>query len=412
MSDRPTVEFDHHSPEYATNPHSVYASMRDRCPVAWSERYGGFWVLAAYDDVAEVARDDMTFSSRHDIPNDGMSYTGINIPPTPNRATPIEMDPPRFAAFRRLLNPTFAPPAIEKLRQRMHEYTDWCLDQVIETGRIDFVVDLANPVPAMTTLAFLGIDTREWHTFSWPFHDIVACPPESDGWNRAAGGILEAITAVGEAVADRRTNPRDDLLTYFTQVEVEGERLPDDVILEICTLILGGGVDTTTALMGHAIDHLGHDHEARARIVADRDLVPLYCEELLRHSSPVQALARTATTDVTVAEQRVAAGERVLICWAAANRDPAVFERPDDIVVDRFPNRHAAFGLGAHRCLGSNFARAEFAAMLNRVLDRLPDYELLDGAERYESIGAVNGWHRLPASFTPGPRVGAPDPAG
>jgi cytochrome P450 len=408
---RPTIDFDHHSPEYAADFASVYASLRSSCPVAWSGQYGGFWALARYHDVAEVARDDETFSSRHDIPNDGKSYTGINIPPTPTRATPIEMDPPRFASFRRLLNPPFAPGAIDKLRARMYSYTDWCLDQVIESGSIDFVTDLANPVPAMATLAFLGLDVRDWHMFSWPFHDIVACPPDSDGWNRAVEGIFEAITAVGIAVADRRRNPRADLLTHFTEVDVEGERLADDVILEICTLILGGGVDTTTALIGHALNHLGRDADARTRIVADRALVPLYCEELLRYFTPTQALARTATTDVTIGGVEVASGERVLLCWGAANRDPAVFDRPDEIIIDRFPNRHAAFGLGAHRCLGSNFARAEFAAMLNRVLDRMPDYQVLDGAERYESIGVVNGWHRLPATFTPGPATGAPHPA-
>jgi cytochrome P450 len=410
MTERPTVDFDHHSQLYATEGPSIYAAMRERCPVAWSDSYGGFWVLSRYDDVAEVARDDMTFSSRHDIPPDGDTYTGINIPPTPNRATPIEMDPPRYAAFRRFLNPAFAPAAIEKLQPRMYEYADWCLDQVIESGSIDFVVDLANPVPAMATLAFLGLDLADWYAFSWPFHDIVACPPGTDGWNRAVEGTQEAVTAVGAAVAERRQRPRNDLLTHFTEIEVEGELLSDEVILEVCTLILGGGVDTTTALLGHALHHLGLDREARARISEDRSLVPLYCEELLRMYTPVQALARTATRDVAVGGQQIAAGERVMLCWAAANRDPATFDQPDDLVIDRFPNRHAAFGLGAHRCLGSNFARSEFAAMLNRVLDRLPDYELADGAERYESVGAVNGWHRLPARFTPGAVVGAPVP--
>ncbi len=339
MTDRPMVDFDHHSPEYAADPWSVYAAMRDRCPVAWSNHYGGFWVLSSYDDVAEVARDDVTFSSRHDLPGDGTSYTGINIPPTPTRATPIEMDPPRFAAFRRLLNPPFAPAAIEILQPRMYDYADWCLDQVIESGSIDFVVDLANPVPAMATLAFLGLDPADWYAFSWPFHDIVACPPGTDGWNRAVQGTADAVSAVGAALAERRRDPRDDLLTHFTEAEVEGERLSDEIILEICTLILGGGVDTTTALLSHALHHLGHDREARARIIGDRAVVPLYCEELLRYYSPVQVLARTATRDVSLAGQQVAAGERVMLCWAAANRDPAMFDQPDDLVIDRLPNR-------------------------------------------------------------------------
>jgi cytochrome P450 len=407
VGDRPVVDFDHHSHDYAADSWSQYADLRAHCPVAWSEAYGGFWVTSRYDDVATVSRDDITFSSRHDIPNNGVSYTGINIPEVPNRSTPIEMDSPQFPKFRRLLNPPFAPAATEKLRPRMQVFTDWCLDQVVESGQIDFVVNLANPMPAMATLAFLGLDVTEWHDFSWPFHDIVACPPHTDGWNHAVDGILGAMAAVGAAIADRRADPRDDLLTYFTRAEIDGEGLTDEVLIEICTLILGGGVDTTTALISHAIDHLGHDLDARERIIADRDLVPLYCEELLRYYTPTQALARTATTDTILGGQRILDGDRVLICWAGANRDPDVFERPDELIIDRFPNRHAAFGLGAHRCLGSNFARAEFATMLNAVLDRMPDYELLDGAEHYESIGVVNGWHRLPAGFTPGQRSGA-----
>jgi cytochrome P450 len=407
VGERPVVEFDHHSHEYAADPWSTYSELRAHCPVAWSERYGGFWVVSRYEDVAAVSRDDLTFSSRHDIPNNGISYTGITLPPTPNRSTPIEMDPPQFQKFRRLLNPPFAPAATDKLRPRFQAFTHWCLDQVIGSGEIDFVVHLANPMPAMATLAFLGLDVTLWDDFSWPFHEIVANPPDTDGWRRAVEGIGNALGLVAAALAARRAEPRDDLLTYFTRAEVDGETLSDEVILEICTLILGGGVDTTTALISHAFNHLGHDLAARQRMIADRELIPLYCEELLRYHTPTQALARTATTDTVVGGQEVAEGERVLICWAGANRDPDVFDRPDELVIDRFPNRHAAFGLGAHRCLGSNFTRAEFATMLNAVLDRMPDYELLDGAERYESIGVVNGWHRLPARFTPGTPVAA-----
>jgi cytochrome P450 len=407
VTERSTVDFDHHSAKYAADFAGAYADVRAKCPVAWSDRYDGFWVVNRYEDVATVARDDVAFSSRHDVEDPSSPYQGINLPPAPNRSTPIEMDPPEFPKFRRLLNPFFAPPAIERLRPHMEAYTNWCLDQVVESGEIDFIMHLANPVPAMATLRFIGLDVREWHDFSWPFHDIVACPPGTDGWNRAAEGVFNAVMRVGGQLASRRNDPRDDLLTFFSRADVDGEPLSDNIILEICTLILGGGVDTTTALIGHALNHLGTDLDARARLLADRGLVPGYGEELLRYYTPTQALARTATKDVDLGDQTVRANDRVLICWAGANRDPSLFDDPDRLVIDRFPNRHAAFGLGAHRCLGSTFARVEFATMLNAVLDRMPDYQLIDGAEQYESIGVVNGWHRLPARFTPGPKVGA-----
>jgi cytochrome P450 len=405
--DRPRVDFDHHSKEYAEDFSAAYRRTRERCPIAWSDAYGGFWVVSRYDDVARVARDDVTFSSRHDLPNDGTSYTGITIPAVPNRSTPIEMDPPDFPKYRRILNPPFAPAAIEQLKPRMLAFTDWCLDQCIERGQIDFVVDLANPVPAMATLAFLGLPVEEWDQFATPYHNVVACPPGTEGWRDAVEGIMAGLAKVAAVIPERRRAPRDDLLSRLTQADIDGELLSDDTIVEISNLVLGGGVDTTTGLIGHAITYLNDHKDLRPRLLDQEGALPLLCEELLRHHSPTQALARTATTDVEIGGQMIRAGERVLICWAGANHDDTVFDQPDEVVVDRFPNRHAAFGLGAHRCLGSNFTRAEFAIVIEQVLRRMPDYQLTDGAVRYESIGVVNGWHRLPAQFTPGATVGA-----
>jgi cytochrome P450 len=405
--DRPRVDFDHHANEYAKDFSGAYRRIREGCPMAWTDAYGGFWVVSRYDDVARVARDDATFSSRHDLPNDGTSYTGIVLPDVPNRSIPIEMDPPDFPKYRRILNPPFAPAAIEKLRPRILAFTDWCLDRCIERGEIDFVLDLANPVPAMATLAFLGLPVEEWEQFATPYHNVVACPPGTEAWQHAVEDIRAGLAKVAAAIPERRRAPRDDLLSRLTQAEIDGELLSDETIVEISNLVLGGGLDTTTALIGHAITYLNEHPDLRKRLLDEQDALALFCEELLRYYSPTQALARTATTDVEVGGQTIRAGERVLICWAGANRDDTVFDRADEVLVDRFPNRHAAFGLGAHRCLGSNFTRAEFTIVMERVLRRMPDYELTDGAVRYESIGVVNGWHRLPARFSPGAKVGA-----
>ncbi|MGE0384741.1 MAG: cytochrome P450 [Gammaproteobacteria bacterium] len=408
MSDpRPEVDFDHHSPQYARDFRSTYKDMRSKCPVAWSNRHGGYWVVTRYDDIAEVARDDYTFSSRHDLPN-GNSYTGIVLPPNQVRSTPIEMDPPQFQAYRQILTKWFSPAYAEKVKPQILRYVTECLDDRIESGSIDFILHLANPIPGIVTMVFLGLPAEDWELYAPHYHNGVAYPPGTPEHEAASRGILAALDRVREAIAERRRQPREDLLTHLTRVEVEGAKIPDETIVDICNLILGGGLDTTTGLMGHGLDYLGRHPQLRARLLADPKLIMMnFCEELLRFNTPTQALSRTATKDVEVGGQKIKAGERLLICWASANHDESKFDKPEEFNIDRFPNLHQAFGLGGHRCLGSTFARYEFSIAVEQVLKRMPDYRLAEGAEHYQSIGVVNGWHRLPATFTPGARVGA-----
>jgi len=211
-------------------------------------------------------------------------------------------------------------------------------------------------------------------------------------------------------IAERRLHPRDDLLSTLTQVEVEDRGLTDDEVTSILITTLGGGIDTTTALIANALVYL-HDHpEHRARLARDESFMTSFCEEMLRYFSPVQGFARTVTEDTDLGGCALRRGDRVFLSWAAANHDPLVFDRPEEIIPERFPNRHTSFGVGAHRCVGSTLARSEFGVVMREVLLRMPDYSLADGAVRYSNIGTANGWHRLPARFTPGSRVDAPAP--
>ncbi|MGE0384111.1 MAG: cytochrome P450 [Gammaproteobacteria bacterium] len=403
---RPTVSFDHHSPDYARDHHAVYRELRNSTPIAWTERYGGFWVVTRYDDVAAIARDDLTFSSRHDLPN-GKSYTGIQLPPQEVRSTPIEMDPPDFPKYRQVLVPFFSPAAFNKFRPKILGYVTACLDKCIESGRIDFIIDLANPVPGMLTMVFLGLPAEDWDFYAPHYHNGLAYPPGSPEWVLASNGVLAGHDRLREAIKDRRRSPREDMLTHLTRVEIDGRKIDDETIVDICNLILGGGLDTTTGLLGHGFWFLGRNPQYRERLANDSNFMMSFTEELLRYNTPTQALARTATRDVEIGGQLIRAGERVLMCWAAANHDESKFERPEEFRPDRFPNLHQAFGLGAHRCLGSTFARFEFAITVEQVLKRMGEFELIDGHEHYQTIGVVNGWHRLPARFTPGRPIGA-----
>jgi cytochrome P450 len=410
---RPLIDFDHHSLEYARrigiDPTGFYRELRRERPIAWSDKHGGFWIVSSYEDVRRVSEDDALFSSRHDLPHgDGVSFTGITIPGNVVRSTPIEMDPPEFFDYRRMVNRWFAPAAIERLKPTIEEYTTWCLDQRIETGRIDFVMDLASPLPAMMTLHVLGVPVEHWREYAEPSHAQIYTPPDSPEIDKVRAGMDQMRATMEKVIAERKREPRDDFISYLINARINDQPLPDSQLLEICGLIIAGGVDTTTSLLANAIEYLDRNPAERGRLSEDPELIASACEEFLRYYCPVQTLGRTATKDVELHGYRIRAGERVLICWAGANHDEAAFEHPEQIVFDRFPNRHTAFGLGIHRCLGSNFARAEFAIMLGEVLRRMPDYRLVrEGVRRYESIGIVNGYVTMPAVFSPGRRLKA-----
>ena len=400
---RKVIEFDHHSGEYAKDPVGMMRTLRETCPVAYSEAHGGFWAVTRYDDVRRVAYETETFSSRHDLPN-GTSFTGAILPPPPTRFRPIEMDPPEATRFRRLLNPLFSRQAIERFRPRLEEFTTRCLDERIESGAIDFVLDLTNPLPSMATLAFLGLPVERWEAYAMPYHNMVAYPPGSEDWVSACEGVQRCIEEVIEAVADRRENPRDDLLTLLVTAELDGEPIEYDLVIETVSSLLAAGLDTTTGALTNALSYLSEHPALRPWLLEDTERIPTFIEEVLRYYSPTQALARTATRDVELGGQLIRAGERILNCWAGANRDGAAFSRPDEFVPDREPNKHASFGMGVHLCLGAPFARMQMRVAVEQVLRRMPDFEVGADIKRYETIGTVNGWISMPATFTPGPR--------
>jgi cytochrome P450 len=406
-TDKPVIEFDHLSAEYAADPIAVHRDMHARCPVGWTEAHDGFWVASTYDTVFAASRDDATFSSRKGRHGD-LDYTGVVIPAEPSLSLlPIEVDPPELRPFRTVMNPAFGPKVVAGLVPELERLTAWCVDQVIESGEIDFVEDLASPVPAMATLRLVGLPVADWERYARAFHGRVAYMQGTPEYTEALEMIHGIADTVRSTITDRRRHPEDDLLTMLTQVEIAGRLLRDDEVVSLVITTLGGGVDTTTALITNALVYLDQHPEHRARLVTDEAFMSSFCEEMLRYFSPVQGFARTVTTDTELGGCPMRRGDRVFLSWAAANHDPQAFERPEQIIPDRFPNRHTAFGIGSHRCVGSTLARTEFAIVLREILRRMPDYTLVDGAERYSNIGTVNGWHRLPARFTPGKPVGA-----
>ncbi|MEB3070641.1 cytochrome P450 [[Mycobacterium] vasticus] len=402
--ERTTTDYDHHSVDYAENSRAINAELRAKCPVAHTSAHGGFWVVSRYDDVIAVAKNDETFASGYTV--DGVTPLGVVIPSSPVPMFPIEMDPPDYLPYRKLLNPLFSPAVSKSWEPRIAKWVDTCLDQVIEKGSFDIVGDLANPVPSLFTCEFLGLPIEDWKLFGDVQHEIIYTPPEEQG--PVIERYMQVVGRVYETIVARRNNPIDDVISKLVTAEIDGEPITDEMVISIVNLIMAGGFDTTTAVTANSLIYLADHPEARQHLIDNPDAIPTACEEFLRWFTPQQGLARTVTKPVTVGDVELEPGERVLISWASANQDDAAFDRPDEVILDRFPNRHTTFGMGIHRCIGSHIARNELYTMVRRVLERMPDYRVdHTNAQRYPTIGVINGWINVPATFTPGERLGS-----
>jgi len=397
-----TTAFDHHSPEYAENSRSINANLRARCPVAHTDAHGGFWVLSRYDDVVAAAKDDETFASGHTV--NGVSPLGVTIPPAPVPMFPIEMDAPDYLPYRKLLNPFFSPAVSKTWEPRVARWVDTCLDQVVEKGSFDIVGDLANPVPSLFTCEFLGLPIENWRDYAEVQHEMIYTPPDRQG--HVLQRYMEVLGRVYAIIEETRKSPGEGLISDLVTAEIDGQPVSTDMVFSMVNLVMAGGFDTTTAVTANSLIYLSDHPEARQRLIDDPDMIPQACEEFLRYFTPQQGLARTVTKPVTIHDVELQPNDRVLLSWASANQDESVFDRPDEVIMDRFPNRHTTFGIGIHRCLGSHIARIELSTMVSRVLARMPDYRIdHQAAERYPSIGIINGWITVAATFTPGTRL-------
>ena len=404
------IEFDHESADYAAGWAEQYRTIRESaCPIAWSDAHGGYFVPSRYRDIVAIAQDSQTFSSAKAFDAATGTVTGgVLIPALPFPAAyPIETDRPLWDAYRGLINRRFAPKAAEARRAFAQRYTSLLIDQVVETGKIDFVADLTGPLPAIVTMDLMGLPLADWRDFAEPLHEIVYTPKESAEFAEVAARFQSMFDRCLRELQSYRERPlEDNLLSLFAHETFEGRRLTDDEVLGYCNNILAGGVDTTTALTTNALVYLERNPGERQRLIDEPGLLPTAREEFVRFFAPQHAVARNCTRDTEVGGTPIAAGDRIYMPWGAGNRDPDVFDDPDRIDMSRFPNRHIGFGAGAHRCVGSFIARVMFEEMMKQVLARLPDYRIdLDQARRYRSIGTINGWMNMPATFTPGPRI-------
>ncbi|MBS1846794.1 MAG: cytochrome P450 [Actinobacteria bacterium] len=415
MAGRGEVDLDLHDSGFHERRVAEWARLRETCPVAWNRRHDGYWMVAGHEEVGIAARDGATFSSRYEPePVDGIDYIGIVGVPRPKRvpkAGIAEVEGPVHLALRRAMNPFMVPRATQELEPLMRRVATWFLDQKIASGAMDLVEDFATPVPSVLTMALVGLPLGDWKRWADLFHGALAHDPAGDAARQTRANLPAMFAQLDEIARDRRANPRDDLATALITMDADGEVLSDDDVRAVLWNLIGGGLDTTASLTSLSLHHLGAHPDQRARLAAEPALLPLATEEFLRFFSVNETLSRTVTCPATLGGRHLSAGDPLVLSWASANRDAAVFDRPDEVVIDRERNPHLAFGVGPHRCIGMHIARTMFQIMVREVLDRIPDYVVDEEATAfYRPNPEVVGMVRMPVTFTPGARIGPPDP--
>jgi cytochrome P450 len=416
------IELDRHGDEYRTDFVRLSDELHAAKPIAWNDTHGGYWFVSGNQELFDTARRADVLSNDDDPYGERKGYTGISIPPPPLEVRQrmaggpgnlggqfLGMDPPAQRHYRNALNPYLSPAAVARWQPVIDEITRAALDEVIETGRIDFVDDLANVVPAVLTMAMLGFPMNDYETYVEPIHAAVYTKPGTPEAEIVQQKQMEMGMRSFGYIADIRANPRPGLVNALINAEITGRKPTDMDVLGTVGLLLGGGFDTTTALTAHALEWLSEHPGQRERLIAEWDeLRDSATEEFLRFYTPAPGDGRTVAMDAEIHGVQFHEGDRLWLSWAMANRDEKVFDNPHEIQLDRKGNRHASFGLGVHRCIGSNVARATFKTMLKAVLDRMPDFVCdPDGAVHYDTVGVINGLKHLPATFTPGERLGA-----
>ena len=395
-------DYDIFDPGYVRDPAPVWDELRERCPIARTERWGGSWLPTRYEHLQQMVKMVPALSSA----------SPLVVPPSPemmeileaetekhgetSRTPPITSDPPRHRPYRRLIMPLFSPHAVEGYIPYTRTLCNRLIDGFIADGRADAAADYAEQITPRVIAHILGIDPARAEEFvGWVRGVLEIGLTEPDEMLRCRTAIRSFFQ---EMVTERRRNPCGDAISMLIDSEAEGEKLTDYRILGMCSLLLIAGIDTTWSAISSSLYHFATHPEDQARLRAEPELLPTAVEELLRFYSPV-TMGRIVTEPVEIDGARMQEGDRVLLNFPGANRDPEAFERAGEVVLDRERNRHMAFGLGIHRCAGSNLARMEMQVALRTWFDRIGAFELEDAEAVTWAGGQVRGPRKVPVRF-------------
>jgi cytochrome P450 len=390
-----STDFDHTDPGWVADPYPIWDDLRSRCPVAHSDRYGGVWLPLTHAAVAAVAYDTEHFTSRQVIvsevkPNDEW------VPPAPiGAAPPITSDPPFHAEARRLLLPAFSPKAVAGYEVYTRALCRQLLDAMDGKETVDAAVDYAQHIPLKVIVYMLGFPEEDGDIFRRFIQLVIEDVglSEEDRIAQFEAGDIDAY--MDARIAEHIAHPQDDLTSFLLQVELGGHKLEPEHVRGTMVLLMIAGIDTTWSAIGASLWHLAQHADDRRRLASEPELMGTAVEEFLRAYAPV-TMARLVSQDVELGGQQLKEGDWLLLPFPAANRDPEFFADAGRVMIDREINRHAAFGLGIHRCIGSNLARMELRVALEEWMSRYPDFSLVDPSKVTWSAGQVRGPRTVP----------------
>ena len=380
-------------------PHDWLDRLRSTDPVHWHPESDGpgFWALTRHDDVRKVSTSPGEFSSfvggplRLDPPPDSLEQLRMVI---------IGMDPPEHRQFRSIVSKAFTPKMINRLDESLRAETAQVVGELREGSSCEFVADVAARIPMWSISELMGVppeDRRRLYELSHALIDDqdpeIAPTPET-----SMEASAEIFAYASEMAARARANPSDDLTSVLLEAEVEGRTLTDMEFTLFFIFLIVAGNETTRTASSHGLLALLDHPDAMERLVRDPSLLPGAVEEMLRWEPPIHHFRRTATTDVRLGETTVAAGDKVLMWYAGANRDPEVFEDPHSFRIDRTPNPQLSFGIGEHFCLGANLARLSLRLLFTELLAAIENIRL-DAPPRRLHSNLINGIKELRISY-------------
>jgi len=389
------TDFDHTHPDYAAAAPEIWNELRGTCPIAHSDRFGGTWLPTRHDDIAAISKDPDHFSSQ------GVVVTEFrpDIPAPMGYAPPITSDPPFHAIARGIMLKFFSPKAIDAWEPVVRRTCKELIADIktrIAAGEseIDAAKAYSQHIPVRIIAQMLDLPKEDGDRFRVFIHNVLEAPGfnEDIPWEETIDFYLDT------KVAERRENLGDDLISYLCEADIEGMPLLDEHVRGTIALLIIAGIDTTWSAIGASMWHMAQSPDDRRRWLDDPGVQPFAIEEFLRFYAPV-TMARLIAEDTEFGGCPMKKGEWTLLPFPAANRDPEVFERADEFVIDRARNRHSAFGLGIHRCVGSNLARLELRIAMEEWMTAFPDFELADPDTVLWSTGQVRGPRSLPLRF-------------
>ncbi len=388
-------------------PHEAFAKLRREAPVyrhPGGMTGGDFWVVTRYEDVARINKDNQLFSSAR---MSALIFDQDDESLAQQRLMMLNMDPPMHTRYRLLVNKGFTPRMVGQLEENARRVTNQIIDAIIEKGSCDFVTEVAAELPLQIICELLGVPQADRHqVFDWSNRLIGSDDREYEGSAETAfEASAELYAYFNQLAAERRVDPRADLVSVLLSAELAGDTL-SELELDLFFLLLSvAGNETTRNLIAHGMLALMEHPDQHAKLLANPDLLGSTVEEMLRWGTPVMQFRRTATRETQIGEQDIAEGDKVVIYYISANRDESVFADPYMFDITRHPNEHVAFGGGGpHFCLGANLARMEIKVMFDELLRRIPEMEMSGPPARLRS-NFINGIKHLPVTFRPGPQL-------